>query len=602
MAIVPLKKVSLFGMTDRKEAVLEGLQRLGCTHLVNLTPGTGDGKPQRGYSVEAHEAFQFLLCCPVQRKRAVDEEDFDFGAVEREALEIRQKEQDLTDERDALVKKIEQTRPWGEFRLPPAEDHPELTFWFYAIPHYRIDKLETPDLVWRVVAKDERFDYVVVIGPEEPEEMPGTRVKLDPRPLSELTQRLVEIDLEMEQLHWRRVELTRWCPNMALDMARADDRAALEHACEQTLDESRVFAIQGWVPQKAVTDVEAFAKERNLATLIQDPAPEDEPPTLLDNPEVLAGGEGTVTFYMTPAYNMWDPSIIVFFSFAIFFGMIFSDAGYAFLLAIILGLTWKKLSTSKDAIRMRNLFAALVIASAAYGVMVNSYFGVTLSRDSLLGRLQVFDTQGPEAQGGMMRLSIIVGVAHIMLANFVTAWRLRGSLCSLASIGWAAMTLGGLLFGMKVVGDDAFAVSWPLDTILLVGGALAVLLFTSTRPLSPSVKDIGLRLVDGLMRLTSISAAFGDVLSYLRLFALGLASAKLAQTFNDIAGGVNESLPGGGLLAAILILILGHGLNFTLAIIGGVVHGLRLNCIEFFNWSLPEEGYPFETFCKKASH
>ena len=102
------------------------------------------------------------------------------------------------------------------------------------------------------------------------------------------------------------------------------------------------------------------------------------------------------------------------------------------------------------------------------------------------------------------------------------------------------------------------------------------------------------------MSLTGISKAFGDVLSYLRLFALGLASSQLAATFNEIAGSIAKSR-GIGLLAAILILVVGHGLNFVLAVIGGVVHGLRLNCIEFFNWSLPEEGYPFQAFDKKAS-
>ena len=91
------------------------------------------------------------------------------------------------------------------------------------------------------------------------------------------------------------------------------------------------------------------------------------------------------------------------------------------------------------------------------------------------------------------------------------------------------------------------------------------------------------------------------MLSYLRLFTLGLASSQLAATFNEIAGETIDKLPGIGLLAAILILVVGHGLNFLLAVIGGVVHGLRLNCIEFFNWSLPEEGYPFQAFCKKAS-
>lgn len=598
MAIVPLKKVSFFGITDKKQAVLEDLQRLGCTHLVNLTPGTGDGRPGRGYSVEAHEAFQYLLACPVQRKPAGDAEPFDFTAVQTETLEVRQKEQELSDERDALVKTIEITRPWGEFRLPPESEHLQLRFWFYVVPHYRIDKLDNPDLVWKVVARDERYDYVVVIGPQEPEGVPGSRVKLDSRPLSELTRRLAEIDLELERLHWRRVELTRWCQRIALELARADDKAALDHASLQTLDVSRVFAIQGWVPAKAVEDVERFAHQRNLAILTENPGPGDAPPTLLDNPELFAGGEATVTFYMTPAYNMWDPSIIVFISFAIFFAMIFADAGYALLLAGVLGLTWKKLSTTREAIRMRNLFSAIVLASVVYGILVGSYFGVSPPEDSLLGKLQVLNMQD---QGGMMRLSIIVGVIHIALANIVTAWRLRRSLTAVASLGWAAMVVGGLLAGMKVVGDDSLKCDWPVDLVLLIAGASAVLLFSSARPLTLGVKDLVLRFVDGLLSLTNISKAFGDVLSYLRLFALGLASAQLAVTFNGIAGGVAKS-PGIGILAAILILIVGHGLNFTLAIIGGVVHGLRLNCIEFFNWSLPEEGYPFETFCKKASH
>jgi V/A-type H+-transporting ATPase subunit I len=102
-----------------------------------------------------------------------------------------------------------------------------------------------------------------------------------------------------------------------------------------------------------------------------------------------------------------------------------------------------------------------------------------------------------------------------------------------------------------------------------------------------------------MMQFTNVSKAFGDVLSYLRLFALGLASAQLAVTFNGLAA--DASNRGGiGLLLAILILLAGHTINFLLGLLGGVVHGLRLNCIEFFNWSLTEEGYAFEPFRRKA--
>ena len=89
------------------------------------------------------------------------------------------------------------------------------------------------------------------------------------------------------------------------------------------------------------------------------------------------------------------------------------------------------------------------------------------------------------------------------------------------------------------------------------------------------------------------------MLSYLRLFALGLASAQLATTFNSLAV-ETVKIPGLGILLAILIVLVGHGINLLLGIMGGVVHGLRLNCIEFFNWSLKDEGYPFRAFCKKA--
>ena len=93
--------------------------------------------------------------------------------------------------------------------------------------------------------------------------------------------------------------------------------------------------------------------------------------------------------------------------------------------------------------------------------------------------------------------------------------------------------------------------------------------------------------------------AFGDVLSYMRLFALGLASASLALTFNDLAAGARNALPGLGVLVGGLILVLGHTLNLALGVMSGVVHGLRLNFIEFYNWGLPEEGMAFRRFARK---
>lgn len=107
------------------------------------------------------------------------------------------------------------------------------------------------------------------------------------------------------------------------------------------------------------------------------------------------------------------------------------------------------------------------------------------------------------------------------------------------------------------------------------------------------------RLLTGLVALTGLSKAFGDVLSYLRLFALGLAGAQMAITFNDLARDAMTNIAGLGTLAAVCILLVGHGLNLLLVIMSGVVHGLRLNYIEFFNWGLDSEGYQFKPLRKR---
>ena len=181
----------------------------------------------------------------------------------------------------------------------------------------------------------------------------------------------------------------------------------------------------------AVHKIEEFARKHALALSAKEPEPEDNPPTLLDNPELLAGGENTVTFYMTPGYRTWDPSVVVFFSFTVFFAMILSDAGYALMLSVALLLMWRKLGRTCSGIRLRNLFSAVVVASVGYGLMVGSYFGVSPAEGSILASWKVLDTMD---QSTMMRLSILIGVLHLVLANLVTAWRLRRSFRASAAL------------------------------------------------------------------------------------------------------------------------------------------------------------------------
>jgi len=173
----------------------------------------------------------------------------------------------------------------------------------------------------------------------------------------------------------------------------------------------------------------------------------------------------------------------------------------------------------------------------------------------------------------------------------MNAYRCKDWSDRLPAIGWIGVICGGFMLALS--GSVTVAGLKTAGIVLMAIGALFIVGFTA-----PREKPLA-RFAQGMLGLTKLSGALGDVLSYLRLFALGLASGSLAVEFNNMASGVYEGYPGIGLFFALLILILGHTVNLLLGITSGVIHGLRLNVIEFFNWGLTEEGTLYKPF-KKA--
>lgn len=586
--IVPLVKVTAYGLAKDKERVLADLQEIGCLHLIPLQPEE-EGLKEGGPSPQALEALKFLLSCRQRRLQVKDPTEFDAAAVERRARDLQGRIQALLDTRDFLRRRIMDLRPWGDFAFPAPEELNNLRLWFYLVPHHEMRKVESTGLNWEVVRRDNRFSYVVVISEQEPQGMPVGRVHTGDKSLTELERVLEEIELEVDNLQLERSSLTRWCYLFARNLHRLEDQSQLLEASHQTYDEGPLFALQAWAPRENADELRAYAEKMSLALEVEEPGSGDNPPTLLRNQPSLAGGQDLVTFYMTPGYWLSDPSTVVFFSFALFFAMILGDVGYGSILGVGLLLGWRRMSGSDFGRRLRVLFAALISATIGYGFLVGSYFGVAPPEGTPLAVLKILDLRD---LGSMMRVSIVIGVAHLVLGNMMDAWRQRRSTGALAPMGWIAMLLGGmaLWFG----GGTASAVGRG-GALALTTGAVAVVLFTSAEP------RVGKRLLKGILGFTRISGAFGDVLSYLRLFALGLATSSLAVAFNGLAGQVGSAVRGFGMLLALLILLIGHGLNFSMAIMSGFIHGLRLNFIEFFSWSVPEEGYPFRAFARKET-
>jgi V/A-type H+-transporting ATPase subunit I len=595
MAIVALVKVTLCGPAAEKEGVLDGLQQLGCLHLNDLGLKAGEAGAAEPTYQEARQALQYLRDSPVRRRVPRRTGDVDLECVVKEALEVRDRSRALSEEREQLGKCIADLEPWGNFELPQWAKEGSLRFWFYIVPHHRMPSLDGIALPWKVVARDHRFAYAVLVAGEQPTNMPVAPTLLDPRSLAKIRKRLGQVECELEELDYRRIGLTIHANALREALQETDDRIARARAAARTLDRDQLFAVQGWAPSGQAAAVRKFCAERRLALTIEPPDPRDNPPTLLCNPPPLRGGEGLVEFYMTPAYRLWDPSQAVFFAFALFFAMILSDAGYAAILGIALLALWRRLGRSESVRGLRYVMLALIVFSLAYGVLVGTYFGLEAPAGSWLASVHLLDAND---QRLMMWIAIGVGAAHLIYANLASAWWRRHSPTAISALGWAVIILAGFSIGLATT-YSAFASLTDIGLWTLAVGALLVLLFSSERRFSLAPGQLFGRFLDGLKGLTELSKAFGDVLSYLRLFALGLASIKLAEAFNGMAATAFAS-KGVWVLLGLLVLLVGHGINLAMGIMSGVVHSLRLNLIEFFNWSLTEEGERFQAFEKRA--
>ncbi|WP_027853002.1 V-type ATP synthase subunit I [Marinobacterium litorale] len=591
MTIRALKKATLVGMLEEKAQALDALQALGAVHILPLAKQAGSLEWSDDLGVTPEQlrtALHYLASCPRKRRQVTSERHFDLAAVVNQVLKRRRRRMRLEEQRDALVKRIKDLTPWGSFELPGEHGLLGERLWFYLVPNYRMNEVEKSDLVWSVVHRDNRHTYVAVIAEEEPRtnQMPVPRTHTGSVPLVTLERELQDIEIELESLDGEREADTRWLYMLERSLAGNADAAERAEVGANTLDRDGVFALQGWIDSGRSDELRAFAERHGLALILDEPEPDELPPTLLENPPLLSGGEDVVRFYQMPGYRAWDPSRVVFFSFATFFALILSDAGYALMLIAVLAFYWRRMGQSDTGKRLRVLGATLAGFSFVYGVLVGSYFGAQ-APFHLLGSMQVLDVNDFDS---MMNLSIFIGAGHLVIANGINGWRRRSSPVALASGGWILMILAGLLLWQR----------GPSVPIWMLGGIGLLLVFAcSSERRGTDPRTLLFRALDGLLALTGLSSMFGDVLSYLRLFALGLASASLALTFNQLAQDVATALPGMGVLLEVLILVVGHLLNFVLAVVSGVIHGLRLNLIEFYNWSLSDEGYAFQPFAKR---
>lgn len=484
------------------------------------------------------------------------------------------------DEVTMLRRKMEAIRVWGEFDpdVVAALDEAGVPLHFHRLSSKLFQEAWKEEYALTVVNADKSDTWFVVAGEDA---LPGEieRPNADIRGKEEELQTAEE---KLQRTTQRIAGLKNRIPELEARRAEAASRLEryLAGAAAVPAAENTIVTLVGYAPAESDETVSKALDQSGFFYLKEAARVEDDPPIQLKNNWFVRQFETLTDMYGRPDYNEFDPTPYLSVFFLLFFAMCMGDAGYGLML-IIGGLLLKKVESLKD---LAPLVTILGAGTFVVGIVMHTFFGVDISTlpwiPQWLKAVMITGTIGGfEAQ---MVLALAIGILHLCLAMVVKtvyATRNKGFLGSLGTWGWTLLIVGGVVVAalamLKLVPQPV--VKWIVIGLGIVS-ALGIFLFNDIH--RNPLKNIGSGLWETYNTVTGL---LGDVLSYLRLYALGLAGGMLGKAFNDIASmTLGDGSFGIGWFFFILILIIGHALNLAMCCLGAFVHPLRLNFLEFF--------------------
>ena len=590
--IEKMTKYSFILLSGKSEEFLKSLQGLG---LVDVTRSSKPVDERSAALLNVSndlkkaasrlDAIDYTQDPDLERIEAEVDADRKYDNPLKSFKEYSTKLDTLRNELAQAQKDVESRRPWGCFDPSALAALREKG---YRIRWYNVSK-KAYDPSWaglyplQEVSDDGKNVWFVTISddleyslPVEECAAPEGDLRFAERKVATLKEKVIECKARLLELKEYAPEMLRKC-----DEDVAELQLYLADAGAGKAAEDMITTFIGFAPAENDAALCAEFDKMDIVYLKEDAAKADNPPIKFKENKFVRMFTVLTDMYGRPAYDEFDPTPCISIFFTLFFAMCMGDAGYGIMLALI-GLAMKK---GKGFIAsMAPLVTTLGVATIVMGTVLHTFFGMDtyaatwvpdwIKKCMIQGQVLGYDAQ--------MLFSILIGIVHISVAMLLkTAYAVKrnGFMNSLGTIGWTLLIVGGVIVGGFALAGviDSTVTKWVVITLGVISGLGIFLLNDIHRnPLA----NIGSGLYETYNTVTGL---LGDVLSYLRLYALGLAGGMLGNAFNELGLSVyGIDVPGVNILCFALIVGFGHVLNLAMCCLGAFVHPLRLNFLEFF--------------------
>ena len=573
--IAPMTRYNFILLKGEESGLLDNLQEMGLMDITRSAKPVDNASAERLAAIEGLDALiRKLKAFKAPEGTAASDSQVDAAVLVDEVRSSLAEYDGVCETLKTLAKEVDTLRVWGDYSPEMLRDLQDAGI---SLHFHRLSAKAADSALSVIDDSDNSNLWFVVAGPDD---LPG-EIAAPERPLSAAESEWAATASRKTAVEARLMALQARIPEMEKmrDGLVSQLDLYLAGASGNAVAEDYVLTFEGFAPKEKESEITARLDEFGVLYIKEEAKVEENPPIAFKNNAFVRMFEMLTDMYGRPAYNGFDPTPYISVFFMLFFAFCMGDCGYGLVLMAV-GLLLKKADAFKS---LAPLVLTLGGATVIIGFLFHTFFSIDIAGWSIFEPIKgVFLPSKIMGYDGTMVLSLLVGIFHICLAlivKTVMATKNKGFLGSLGTWGWTLLIVGGVIVGgISLAGVLSSEVTQWIIIVLGVLSGLGIFLLNDLH--RNPLKNIG----SGLWATyNTVTGLLGDVLSYLRLYALGLAGCMLGLAFNKIG----MMVLGDGAdwylwIPFVLIVLVGHTLNVAMCALGAFVHPLRLNFLEFF--------------------